>query len=159
MTHARDDRGGYAVGYGKPPLHSRFRKGRSGNPRGRSRGSTPLAQLLQQALDETVLVPKGHGRRRITKREAIVAGLVDRALQADPRATRLLLDLMLKTQHDEAFDQADPDDAEDPREYLIRELDRLVAENEQAQEEVLGSIKPPANEALVEGHSEKGKSG
>src|SRR5260221_13584748 len=108
MTHARDDRGGYAVGYGKPPLHSRFRKGRSGNPRGRSRGSTPLAQLLQQALDETVLVPKGHGRRRITKREAIVASLVDRALQTDPRATRVLLAMMLKTQSGAALDHAAP---------------------------------------------------
>ena len=128
MTHARDGRGGYAVGYGKPPLHSRFRKGRSGNPRGRSRGSTPLAELLQQALDETVLVPKGHGRRRITKREAIVAGLVDRALQTDPRATRLLLDMMLKTQRDEVPDHNPDDDDEDPHEFLIRELDRLIAE-------------------------------
>jgi Family of unknown function (DUF5681) len=30
--------GGYQVGYGKPPVHSRFRKGQSGNPRGRPRG-------------------------------------------------------------------------------------------------------------------------
>ena len=32
--------GNYAVGYGRPPSHSRFRKGVSGNPRGRPRGMT-----------------------------------------------------------------------------------------------------------------------
>ena len=29
----------YEVGYGKPPAHSRFRPGQSGNPRGRPRGA------------------------------------------------------------------------------------------------------------------------
>jgi hypothetical protein len=34
----------YDVGYGKPPLHTRFRKGQSGNPKGRSKGTrTQLA--------------------------------------------------------------------------------------------------------------------
>jgi hypothetical protein len=31
---ADDGAGDYAVGYGKPPLHTRFETGRSGNPRG-----------------------------------------------------------------------------------------------------------------------------
>ena len=32
----------YKVGPGKPPLHTRFQKGRSGNPRGRSAKNLPV---------------------------------------------------------------------------------------------------------------------
>ena len=42
----------YAVGYGKPPKHTRFKKGRSGNPRGRPRGAKNLSTLLFGALNE-----------------------------------------------------------------------------------------------------------
>jgi uncharacterized protein DUF5681 len=47
-------RGDYTVGPGRPPLHTRFKKGRSGNPGGRSTKSLP--ELLADALDETVVV-------------------------------------------------------------------------------------------------------
>lgn len=36
--------------YGKPPRHTRFRKGRSRNPRGRPRDSKASATLIRQAL-------------------------------------------------------------------------------------------------------------
>jgi Family of unknown function (DUF5681) len=44
----------YEVGRGKPPVHSRFKKGQSGNPRGRP--AKNLAVLLAAALNETVTV-------------------------------------------------------------------------------------------------------
>ena len=40
----------YEVGYGKPPLHTRFQKGESGNPKGRPRGKKNMATLLSTAL-------------------------------------------------------------------------------------------------------------
>ena len=51
-----DDESAYAVGYGKPPRHSRFEPGQSGNPRGRPPGSKNLSSLLKKALDEPVIV-------------------------------------------------------------------------------------------------------
>ena len=45
-----DKESDYEVGYGKPPRHSRFVKGRSGNPRGRPPGTKNLKTLLSEAL-------------------------------------------------------------------------------------------------------------
>jgi hypothetical protein len=49
-----DSAGGYQVGPGRPPLHTRFQKGQSGNPGGRSTKHLPA--LLAAALNETVVV-------------------------------------------------------------------------------------------------------
>lgn len=124
----------YTVGYGKPPLHSRFKKGRSGNPQGGRRDARLLAIVPQEALDRPVArpglrvgAPRGAGRRT-TRREAIVADLVEKSAAGDLPATKLLLDLVLKTKL-----AANPaplpgaEDEEDPREFLLRELARLSA--------------------------------
>jgi hypothetical protein len=84
----------YEVGYGKPPRHTRFRKGQSGNPRGRPSGSKNLKTLLNEALNERVVVAEEGGRRNITKREAIVTQLVNRSATADLRALKILLDTL-----------------------------------------------------------------
>ena len=69
----------YEVGYRKPPGHTRFTKGRSGNPRGRSPGTKNLKTLLSDALNELVIVAANGGRRKVTKREAIITQLVNRS--------------------------------------------------------------------------------
>lgn len=121
----------YAVGYGKPPAHTRFAKGRSGNPSGRPRG-TSLAALLRTALDEPMTIEIGGRRRRVSKGEAILARLVEGAVEAEPRSTRLLLQLALKLESSGALrdpeDEMDDAEAQEAREYLFRELDRLAAE-------------------------------
>ena len=45
MQPERDGRG-YEVGYGKPPKATRFKKGQSGNPKGRPRRQKTLGRLL-----------------------------------------------------------------------------------------------------------------
>jgi hypothetical protein len=59
----------YEVSRGKPPLHSRFKKGQSGNPRGPRPKSLPA--LLVDALNEEVVATIDGERREITKREAV----------------------------------------------------------------------------------------
>lgn len=93
MQPDRDD-GNHEVGYGRPPLATRFRKGQSGNPKGRPRGAKNLNTLVTQALDEKVTVTEHGKRRKISKREAIIAQLVNRSAQADLKATQILLGLM-----------------------------------------------------------------
>ena len=88
-------RGDYEVGYGKPPRYAGFKKGQSGNPRGRPPGSKNLTTLLNDALNEPVTITENGRRRKITKREAVIKQLVNKSASADARSLKILLDLML----------------------------------------------------------------
>jgi hypothetical protein len=79
------------VGYGKPPRRTRFRKGESGNPAGRPRGSKNAIAHLGKALREPVTVSENGRRKSITKCEALIKQLVTSALRGDHRSLRLLL--------------------------------------------------------------------
>jgi hypothetical protein len=88
-----DPKRDYEVGYSKPPCHSRFKKGPSGNPNGRPGGAKNLSTLLCEALNELVIVAENGGRRKISKRLAIIKQLVNQSAKGDWRAVRLLLDI------------------------------------------------------------------
>ena len=82
----------YAIGYGKPPKGRPFQKGQSGNPR-TPRGQNGFAALLAAELDAGVTITINGRRRRMTKREAIVAQMVDKSTRADLRAIKMLADM------------------------------------------------------------------
>jgi hypothetical protein len=84
----------YEVGYGKPPRHTRFKPGCSGNPRGRPKDAKNLSTLVHEALNEQVVVAENGRRRKISKRRAIIAQLVNRSAQADFKATQIVLGLL-----------------------------------------------------------------
>ena len=84
----------YEVGYGKPPHHTRFQSGQSGNPRGRPSGSKNLKTLLSEALNEPVIITENGRRRKITKREAIVREVVNYSARPDLRAVRIVFELL-----------------------------------------------------------------
>ena len=82
------------MGKGRPPLSTRFRPGQSGNPSGRSKRARDLVAIVARAFGEKVEV-KGNGRRRrITKLEASVKQLVNRAAGGDQRATQFVFALL-----------------------------------------------------------------
>jgi uncharacterized protein DUF5681 len=115
-----DNERDYEVGYGKPPQHSRFKKGQSGNPRGRAPGAKNLKTLLSEALSELVIVAENGGRRKVTKREAIITQIVNRSATADWRAIKILLDLIREIE-----DQTDP---ASPETTAFSEADEKVLE-------------------------------
>ena len=88
------DEGEYKVGRGKPPLHSRFKRGQSGNPRGPRPRPKNLPALLVAALNEPVVASADGDSRQITKREAVIAQLVDMSAGADLRAMKMLIDML-----------------------------------------------------------------
>jgi Family of unknown function (DUF5681) len=86
-------RGNHEVGYARPPVHSRFKKGQSGNPKGRPRGRRSVAAILHKILGEKVSVREGERVWLISKTEAIVRSLSLKALRGDQKATETVLAL------------------------------------------------------------------
>ena len=85
----------YEVGYGKPPVHTRFEKGRSGNPRGRPRRHhRNLATIFDAVLEEKVTIIENGRRRQISKREAIVRQYLKRAIQGEGKAVQIMTRLL-----------------------------------------------------------------
>lgn len=75
----------YPVGYKKPPRHSQFQPGQSGNPRAGRKRADDFACLFSETLDETVTVSENGRRRKISKRELLVKQVVDRAARGEPK--------------------------------------------------------------------------
>jgi hypothetical protein len=89
-----EQEGSYQVGYKKPPPQHQFAKGRSGNPNGRPKKPKTINTLLDQALKETVLVNENGRRKTITKFEAFVKQLVNKATSGDVRLIKALIELL-----------------------------------------------------------------
>lgn len=85
------------VGYKRPPAHSRFKPGQSGNPSGRPKGTQNLRTLFHKILKEEVSLREGAEVRKVSKAEAILRGLVVGAMKGDPRSVVALFKLAEQT--------------------------------------------------------------
>ena len=86
------------VGYAKPPKHTRFTKGRSGNPKGRPTGSKNLATMMIEELTQTVAIVENGKRTKIPKIRAAVRQALNRAMVGDFKALQQIV-IMLRS-HD-----------------------------------------------------------
>jgi len=84
----------YEVGYGRPPLHTRFQKGHSGNPKGKDQGQKNLKTELLEELKSKVHVSDGGRRQLLTKQSIIVKRMVSDAAKGDAKARDQLLRLL-----------------------------------------------------------------
>lgn len=75
----------YEVGYGKPPKDTRFKKGRSGNPKGRPKGRKNMSTHIEEILASKVIVRENGVSRKLPFREAFVRNLAARALNGTVR--------------------------------------------------------------------------
>jgi Family of unknown function (DUF5681) len=114
----------YSVGYCRPPVGRPFRPGHSGNPRGRPKGARNLSSVIGAAVGKIIAVKASGRRRRITKLEATVEELADRAAEGDARATQLLLALVQT--HEAKPDRPDADRIGEADALAMAELARRL---------------------------------
>jgi hypothetical protein len=107
----------YRVGYGKPPVATRFRKGRSGNPKGRPKASKTARSLLDQALSAPITITEAGRTKVVEQRAALFKSLLAKAIRGDARAAALVVRLM------EQFDLTAPRQDQGPL-HIIRTIVR-----------------------------------
>jgi hypothetical protein len=75
-----------AVGYGRPPVHTRFRKGQSGNPKGRRKGQRNIHTVVDEVLRQRITIREGDRIRSVSKLDGIIVTIVNSALKGDAKA-------------------------------------------------------------------------
>jgi hypothetical protein len=89
------DRGSTSsVGYGRPPAHTRFRPGQSGNPRGRGKGQRNVHTVLTETLNQRITIREGDRTRSLTKLDVVILTMVSGALKGDAKAQAALITMM-----------------------------------------------------------------
>lgn len=101
-THTRARSGDYDVGHSKPPVHTRFKKGQSGNPKGRPKGAKSLKTLLREVLLEKVQVRTANGRKNMSRGKAMLLKYNEAAFAGSPRAIEWFLRQHMEILRDEA---------------------------------------------------------
>ncbi|WP_166294272.1 DUF5681 domain-containing protein [Bradyrhizobium sp. 2S1] len=128
---SKDNAEGYKVGYRKPPVGSRFKKGQSGNPRGRPKKNTQVfhpGRILQSIDNEELVVNIDGKRKRMPRAEIHLRQLFNKAMRGDIDAARIIATM--------AKQHFGPD-AEGPSEIefvVVPERSELTAKNPMSEE-------------------------
>lgn len=120
----------YEVGYGKTPLHSRFKPGQSGNSRGRPRNAKNASTIVREALTAKVTLRENGRTRNMSKLEVSMTQLANKAAAGDLKAIQMVVSLYREVEaeaqgrsQDRPLDHAD-------REILEMLLSRVRAAQE-----------------------------
>jgi hypothetical protein len=82
------------VGYRRPPKATQFKKGASGNPSGRPKGSLNVRTVLERTFRQPITINQNGRRRTITKLEASAMQIANKSASGDLKASALQFNLL-----------------------------------------------------------------
>lgn len=94
---SRGSRADYPVGYGRPPVAGRFKRGQSGKPKGRLKQSRNLRTVIEEELNRPITIREGERTRIVSKRVALVLSILNNALKGEPKTVASFLTLARAT--------------------------------------------------------------
>jgi Family of unknown function (DUF5681) len=118
----------YVVGYKKPPQHTRFKKGQSGNPRGKVEGRKNYRTEFLEELGEKVTVSENGRARKLSKQTLVIKRMVADAVNGDARAREHLLRLIGQIDAFESGSEPTAPSAAEDAEIMARFKARLIEE-------------------------------
>ncbi|TAK47212.1 MAG: hypothetical protein EPO23_12265 [Xanthobacteraceae bacterium] len=105
------------VGYKNPQRHTQFKKGQSGNPKGRPKGAKSLKTAIQKELHSKIVVEQNGVKKAIFRNEAIAKGLVNDAIRGRDRPRETVL--RYADEIDELNDRSSTDSLNEHEESIL----------------------------------------
>jgi len=122
----------YQVGYRRPPKATQFRKGESGNPKGRPKVSRGLEKVVMEELKTKITVTENGRSKRVKKVDAIAKQMVNKAMSGDPKSISLVLSV--SNRHDDKLAAKD-----------VPIIETLPDEDKQVMESLMARMKAQFN--------------
>ena len=82
------------VGYGKPPKKTQFKKGKSGNPKGRPKGVKNLKNVIELEALAPITIQENGKKQTITRMQALVKRMMSKGVGGDTKSAQMLLALV-----------------------------------------------------------------
>lgn len=130
------------VGYRRPPKATQFKKGRSGNPRGRPKGSRDIGNVLLDVIRQKIAVTENGRTRRMPALEVMLRRLTNEAVQNDQAALKLIITLI------ERYGDL-------TETTIAPNRNEVLAEDQEILERYLKKLSPPASEKIEEPDNEE----
>jgi hypothetical protein len=146
----------YPVGYGRPPIATRFRDGNCCNPRGRPKQKKTAGQLIDEAMNSKIKIVVEGKTRTMTKQQVIIHNLINAAARGDSKAIHTLFALKARYQ-DSSETAINPSDLDASDRKIIEEF--LIKTTTDGGERPLADQEPDAVPDVSKDDAESDASG